>query len=374
MKKIINYIVILLLFFIYQSCVRSYTPPSSSGNLNALVVGGSIAIGSATTINLSRTNNISDTAGLLPEKDAQVSIQSESGTTFTLVQGENGKYTIDNGPVDFTDKYSIKIHTADGHDYSSDFVEAKQTPPIDSVEWVDETEDIKFYVNTHDASNNSKYYRWQFEETSEHHAFFDSHLEFRDGALVFLTPDESKFACFDYFNSKEILLNSTSALSNDVVSHMLINTVHNDFMKISVRYSLLVKQYVLTPEAYKYWQILKSNSEQTGNIFDPQPAKLYGNIHCISNPQEPVLGYISASSVTEKRIFIRIGELKYQPPGNDIYLCKEIFISPQNAPNYLSTGEYAPAYLTTRGELAIVAPRCVDCRLKGGITEVPSYW
>jgi hypothetical protein len=371
-KKWGAYLIISVYLFI-AGCVKPFTSPPLSQNLNHLVVEGNIGIGSPTKIKLSRTSNINDTLTLMPELNAQLFVQSESGNTYPLDPVEDGLYQTSNGPSSFNDKYSLRIHTQDGSDYASDFVEAKQTPPIDSIEWIENNE-VYIYVNTHDDLNKTKFYRWEFDETSEYTAFIDSHLDFRNGEVVFLEPEESRYTCFKFFNSKDIILGSSNGLSEDKISHAYITEVPNDNSKIAVRYSILVKQYALSAESYKFWQLMKLNSEQTGNIFDPQPAQLNSNIHSIAHPAEPVIGFISACSVSEKRLFIRQGELVVRKPSIYEKLCEVTLLSPADAPQFLKTGNFLPAYYVTGGGIAIAPPNCIDCRLQGGITTKPSYW
>jgi hypothetical protein len=42
----------------------------------------------------------------------------------------------------------------------------------------------------------------------------------------------------------------------------------------------------------------------TGNFIRRAAIAIAGNIHSLSNSSEPVIGYISASTIPEKRIFI----------------------------------------------------------------------
>ncbi len=70
------------------------------------------------------------------------------------------------------------------------------------------------------------------------------------------------------------------------------------------RYSILVKQYALTPDAFNFYQNLKTNTEQLGSIFDAQPSEISGNIHNVNNANEPVIGYMSITNVQSLRIFV----------------------------------------------------------------------
>jgi len=65
---------------------------------------------------------------------------------------------------------------------------------------------------------------------------------------------------------------------------------------------------------FKFWQNLKKNTEQLGSIFDPSPSTTLGNMHCLSNPKEAALGFISVSTATTKRIFFAGRSLPYHYP------------------------------------------------------------
>jgi hypothetical protein len=66
--------------------------------------------------------------------------------------------------------------------------------------------------------------------------------------------------------------------------------------------SFLFRQYPLTEQGYTYWLTVQKNSQSLGGLFDLQPAQIKGNLHCITNSANPVIGFISASTVQEKRI------------------------------------------------------------------------
>jgi hypothetical protein len=369
---------VVLCFTTVMACVKPYTIPASAGNLNHLVVNGVISIGAPSEIKLSRTVNITDTIKTVPEKGATLFIESSEGSIYSFNEEDSGRYTSSSNPNSFNEQYRLKIQTADGKEYMSEFVQAKQAPPIDSIEWEQHEQDdrdIFFYVNTRDPSGQSRYYRWEYEETVAYTSQFESYADYIDGQIVFLEPEQMRYNCWTYFYSTAILLGSTINLSQDVISHAFINRVINDNSKISERYSILVKQYVLTAEGYKYWQLLKQNSEQTGNLFDPQPSQLFGNIHCVTVPDEPVLGFLSATSISQKRIFIRWNELKFRTDPHRDRDCGEQVIFPEQAPDFLTNrNAYLIAYFVTGGNIGIARPGCVDCRLRGGTTTKPSYW
>ena len=70
------------------------------------------------------------------------------------------------------------------------------------------------------------------------------------------------------------------------------------------RYSILVKQIVLTKDWYEWKQQLQKNTEQLGSIFDAQPSQTGGNIVCTTDTTAKVIGFVGCTSEIEKRIFI----------------------------------------------------------------------
>ena len=88
----------------------------------------------------------------------------------------DGIYTSSNLGLALNTEYRLKITTANGKEYLSDYMVAKKTPPIDSLEFRQEEKGVQIYVNTHDDSNNTRYYRWDFDETWEIWSYYYSVL------------------------------------------------------------------------------------------------------------------------------------------------------------------------------------------------------
>jgi hypothetical protein len=173
-------------------------------------------------------------------------------------------------------------------------------------------------------------------------------------------------------------LGNSVALSKDLISHFPVATVPINSEKISLRYSILVRQYALTKEAYQFHLTLQKNTQQTGSLFDPQPSQLPTNIHCVTNPSEPVVGYVSASSVEEKRIFIKYTEVtQWQYPGlsTDCTL-KNTPKDPNDILHftYPDTSYTLYYFVSGTGPAVIVKKACTYCTYFGGSNMKPSFW
>jgi hypothetical protein len=379
MKRII--FIILPVFFtaLGISCKKSYNPPAINADNKFLVIDGVLlnSIDSPSVIRLSRTVRLTDsTTASYPETGATVSVEGNSGENFSFTEKPGGIYFSNPLMLNYSSQYRLKITTANGNQYQSDYVSVGQTPGIDSVTWQQQN-DVAIKVNTHDPLNNTKYYRWDFVETWQYTSTFNRTISELNGLIFYVDSTNQTYNCWSSDISTDILLGSTVALSQDVISEAPITIIPQNSEKIGIRYSILVKQYALTEAAYQYFQVLKKNTESLGSIFDAQPTQLVGNIHSISNPSEVVIGYITASSVQQQRIFISNNQLNNWNWFYNGVDCSLISID-QN-PNYFLVYDYpdtsyAPYYFISPGSIQLAKKVCVDCRLRGGTTNKPTYW
>lgn len=372
MKKYF-YISIILL----ASCKEEYNPHLKNAGYNYLVVEGNIAAGNDSIfIHLTRTVDVSDTSVVQPELNATVSVESQGGNIYPLQETGNGFYFTPPLNISPNENYRVHIFTANGKEYASDYVPVKITPPIDSVSWkLDNNTGVTVYVSTHDATDSTQYYRWQYVETWEHNPKYTSDLIYDKSlpGLRLRSPGEQIYRCWNTDTSGEILIASTANLSVDVLYEKPLITIPYGSTKIDRVYSILVTQYALTKEAYQYWDNLKKNTEDLGSIFDPQPFADYGNMHSITDPSEPVLGYITAGSAMHQRIFI--DWTKVQWPYS-FPTCADTTVAPGNVDTVFSGFDYLPVqYLASPpGTVFGSSPECVDCRLTGGgTTTKPPY-
>ena len=366
---------IMIILTVTYSCKKPYSPPVDEETNSILVVEGTIAAGvnAENRYLLSRLRPLLDTTINEPETGAKIVIEGQGGQNWTLTETSAGDYrsTIS---LPLTSSYKLKIQTRSGKQYETDFLAVKSTPPIDSVTWSQPEKDAEIYVHTHDPSNNTRYYRWEFSETWEYHSFFDSNLKYENGRISFLPDSLTNFACWSSAYSGSIILGNTTALSEDKVSYQPILVLPNASPKASFKYSINVKQVALTVDAYNFWTILRKNTELTGTLFDPQPSQLPGNIKSITNPGERVIGYVSVGAVSEKRLYIRNAELFQWPqrPAEDS-VCKTVDANPDPFAFLDRDTTYGPAYFLS-GALLLAKKNCMDCRRRGGSTVRPAFW
>jgi hypothetical protein len=388
MNKRLKILTLFICTYVYiYGCKTSYSPGPVSSSASYLVVEGTINTGAdSTIIHLSHTVQLSSGIDSSVVTGAQVIVESSSNASYPLSEIGKGIYASANLGLDSTQQYRLHIKTSDGKEYLSDLVQSKPTPPIDSIGFTTSNNVLQLYVNTHDPKGVTRYYRWQYQETWQFHAKYFSSYYSNGSAIIPRTLDQIRYYCFQNHFSSSILLGSSAKLSQDVISQQPILSIPSTSEKIELKYSILLKQYALTKDAYNYWQNLKKNTEQLGSIFDAQPSEIQGNIHCISNPHEPVIGYISVGSVKQKRIFIDSGQLPlswvptypYVCTQDSMWFCKLPSCINEVAQDLIpNPGAYQPTqqfYINgaLEGYLAS-SPECTDCTLRG-TQQTPAFW
>ena len=143
-----------------------------------------------------------------------------------------------------------------------------------------------------------------------------------------------------------------------------------------------------------------------GSIFDAQPSQLIGNIHNTANAAEPVIGYISAGTRQQKRIYILKAALpqswqpaynlgceidtayyypgykklpnKLIPPPGLILGAHLYWVETTVFPNIgqmLYPGRPYAMALAARDTVGYLftTTNCADCTLKG-TTQQPAFW
>jgi len=374
-----------LMMTLFVQCKEEFDPKIETKTTGFLVVEGFINGGQgSTTIHLSRSSNLKDTI-LKPELNAQLNVEGEDGSIFSLSDNGNGEYGVAQLALSNSLKYRLHLRTADGKEYISDYTSVKYTPPIDSITWQIENNGVRIYANAHDLQNETKYYQWKYEETWEIHSAYHSTIKYAIDpvttnplGVMYRYPDQSAdtsiYQCWTTLSSSSIILGSTEKLTSDVV-FLPVQYIEPNSEKLSVLYSIRLRQYAISHDNYLFLQKMKKNTEQLGTIFDPQPTEISGNIHCLTDPGEIVIGFIEVTQEQVRRIFIynsQVPDWNYNPG------C--VFVEIANDPD--SIHKYGIGLMPTLmaktpfiGLKTFYAstPPCVDCTLRG-VHQKPDFW
>lgn len=377
LNKSLLYILPAILLCIPISCKERYDPKIKFSETGFLVVEGYINIGTkaVTTIRLSRTTPLNAGNVRLDEREASVSIETNSGELFPLSEKEAGTYSSDSLTLPLQETYRLRVLTANKL-YLSDFVTPMITPAIDSVSWTLLSHGVDIYVSTHDAALASHYYQWEFDEVWEIESPSTSFHRYNQGNWENRTAQEIKEmqVCWSYVSGINLNVQSTRHLAQNAVLNRLIKSISRGDPRLDVRYSIRVKQHVLSEDAYNYIQLILKNSENTGTFFDPMPGQLFGNVYCTSS-DEPVVGFIEAYTTTYKRIFIHnsdVSDWSYDLGCVDTLVSLNSPDLPTLMRQHLALSFHVVDLIPD--SVYIIPSYCADCRVRGGTSIRPPFW
>jgi hypothetical protein len=370
--------IILLIMLLLKGCIEPFYP----GELNtqqSLVIDGMITDREGYHyVRITRSVNYHNPEAM-PETGCQVEVINQSGGSIQFYESERGLYEqwIGQDFVKTGEYYKIRIITGSGT-YESEYEAMIPCAPVGDVYYKiqdQETDDpeitlqgIQFYTDLFAPEGYARNYRWELDETWEYHAeYLIRYFWTGNGVIDQGHSSDSLFFCWSSEPIREFFSTSMQYISGDSMSVIPLRYVSNETDRLTVKYSLLVKQYSLSDEAYRYWDQLRKLSQETGGLYETQPPQIRGNIRNINNEDEIVLGNFNVSAMTEKRIFVtqKFHFFPYYNYDCTLYMPLGI-ISNLQTPKYMQPDE--------NGIPQLADLECFDCRESGGTTEKPEYW
>jgi hypothetical protein len=383
-----------LLCLLISSCTEQYALQTNTFE-NALVV-------EATITNELKKQEIKITRTYrLEEKETTI----ESGAIVTVTDNENNKYVFeqkDSTYVSQTEfqaipgkKYRLDITTKNGKSYYSTPETLTTVNEIQSIDATVQTikgdRGVEINVNSYDPTGTSKYYRYEYEETYKIMApQWDDEMTrlapLQPGeehqAIMILPRTKETRTCYTTKKEDYIILTSTNALNEDRV-RFPIRFISNQNYIITHRYSILVRQYIQTIEAYTFYKTLKEMSGSESILSQSQPGFFYGNIKSSDNPNEKVIGFFEVSSVSSKRIFFNYTDLFPKEPIPPYFTdCTErVYVDCFNPTPECKGAALRSAIVTNLLVLLansgltylMVPPPCGDCTTFSS-NVIPSFW
>lgn len=252
------------------------------------------------------------------EEGAQVSISSNNGMNYNFQEVMPGHYeSLTPFAALMNQTYTLNINTLDGRSYRSEAMELPAASTeidrlyAERITNNDGEEGMGIFVDSFDPSGTSRLYRHEFVETFKIIAPFWSPLDavvVSEGINTFdvraILREQEERVCYGEQRERNIIINSTLGLSEDRLDQYEVRFIDRNDYILSYRYSVLVKQFVHSPEAFSFYETLQGLAQTSGSIFsEDQPGFLQGNILAIDNPNENVAGFFDVATVDQKRIF-----------------------------------------------------------------------
>lgn len=401
-----NKVYILLECFLfccsYTSCVKPYSPNLTRCKNNLVVDGAITDMPGPYTVKISLASLVTTRAKYIPVSNCEVEIIDNLGNSETLKETSAGEYQTDSlgmrGIVGR--KYKVHIKTSWG-----DVIESVETmlrkgigiqeikaEYFSYVERSCKIEGYNFYVVPGKIMyGDSNYLYWAAERTYKFHSYFDSIFFSFDGMFHPSTILDSLDTCYHSEEVPKIFLYNPSEYNYESGVHFLISE-DTKTERLTIRYCLTVRQYVLNREQYNYWNTLRKIIDHQGSLYDNIPYQVRGNLNNITNPKVPILGYFTVAGYSQKRIYVnRFSNSSYMLYDSvtktvtcisnknvkaKTLISRIAITSPVEWPLYITRNkdEVLNPYNTNVGEIVCtdIPCECVDCTKKG--KKNPPWW
>ncbi|TCI95024.1 DUF4249 domain-containing protein [Tenacibaculum sp. M341] len=394
MKRNTLHILFFLIMVLNNSCVEPFENENIAFD-DLLVVEARITNENKHhIIKLSRTIQI-DSINNIPEKQSIVCVIDEAQNVYNFSEISEGIYKSD---VTFEaalgKKYKLNIKTKDKGEFTSTFESITGVSEIKNINYSIEENNLKeeiiqISLDSKSLEKNARYYLFEYEETyklvAPYWTPFELELVPYPPENILVKSDQGGHVCYKTDFSNKIIQSETQSLSEGDLKGFVVRSISTQNYIVAHRYSILIKQYVQSLEAYSFYQALKRFSESEGIFLENQVGFIQGNITSENDDNRQVIGFFEVSSVSEKRIFFNSEDLNIDVINNYPEEC--ILVTPavlsgdgESKPllNALSNGyQYwdlnSNVSDTMPGPYYVVNDSCADCRFVGE-AEKPDFW
>ena len=379
---------LLWTFLMLASCVEEFKVPNTASEKNEseLVIQGRILSGERSTFYLSMTSAFGNNNNLnAPIENAEITIVGQNGYKTGPAEYDRifNHYIINTDKLPQNTQYAVKV-IWEGETYQSEFQELQASPEIDEITYKENADGISIHVSTHDSEDGRRAYMWTYSEDWEFHSEINM---FNMGATIYnqdiyqgTASKNPYYYCWGHNDSYNINIYSTENLKENRVAEYKLLDIPIDDIRISYIYSILVKQWSLSDDAYNFFRIQKLYTEESSGLFTPMPTEISGNVKCVSNPKIKVRGYVLAATITSKRIFIYEKDLNIPSEYEN---CRFEFPDPLNGnwikrwTENINAGKAIAVIPNAVLDLysTLYNKECFDCMQTAGATKKrPDFW
>lgn len=365
---------LILVMLTVVSCIEPYKPEFDAYK-PAVVIEGHI-----TDQEGPYTVKVSESADIYYPRfkgisEARVTISDDIGNVAELHETDEGVYLTNKDDIQGQAgrSYQLRVELSDGSVYESEYCFLPESAPVDSVYGIKETEtDItdgaeipgyRFYTDLSAQTDSAAYFAWRAVETYEYTSAYPIDYIYEGELEPFPTPLLYN-RCWKTESTHKTSIFKITEQHNG--AHVTVPLHHAHLSKFTIKYSLLLRQYVIDKTTYEYFKQLNRLNESQGTFYDIQPFRIQGNIRNIEKPDEYVAGSFFAAGTSDKRIFLSDNSYSYTECQPDYRGAAMVGMFPISA---------WPIYLTvSTGRLATAPRGCFDCRVKGGVLTQPDFW
>ncbi|PRY86181.1 DUF4249 domain-containing protein [Mongoliibacter ruber] len=269
-----------------------------------------------------------------PEGLAKVLIKDDLGRVFRLVeQEERGQYlTEEIFAAELGRSYNLEIITQDKKRYISRPELVKEVPKLDSVTYravrtpgTDRLNDeygVEVLGHFQDPEGEENFYFWRTLE-SNFVLVSEPDLGHSGPPGMPTCPPCCERICYHTDLPKPGNIFTIADTDFDgLFQSRVIAYVFDNGTRFKDTYRLELQHMSVSQETQLYLQLVDQQLRLTGSVFDPPPANIRGNMICLDDPDELVLGQFFAADVEAVQLYIQRDKLEfYKTPQSLILSC-----------------------------------------------------
>jgi hypothetical protein len=297
-------------------------------------------------------------------KNAKVWVTDDKGNRFDFIDDTNPKGNVLTGfGFDYRSKdrfqavvgrtYQLFIQTQNGKNYTSKPEKIRAIPPIEKV-YTEFRElsgsnlsprgEFLIYTDLKDSPTTGEFYQW--ETIHQEQIVFCRYWVLRGNFEPQYFRDKCCGDCWESSICQECKQFASDKLINgkEIRKKYLGKAPYTD----TKPYYLMIKQYSISEETFKFWNAVQAQAQNSGGLFDTTPESVRGNISNTNDTNEEVLGIFSACDVAERIVYIDrniTGIKPFDPPAFSIYNTTNVCFSCIDGPTRSSAPPKGWKYL-----------------------------
>jgi Domain of unknown function (DUF4249) len=292
--------------------------------------------------------------GLLTEQEpffvTVVQSKSQQGTEFSQpIKGATAELIVSDGsrvvlresgvaqgryeaPTTFRGRagvaYRLRVRFTDGRVYESSLERLVAAPPITNTHIDFNREGIKdskgfvvassldVSIDAPDNGQETNFYQWRtflYEKQAvcgsctngEWEPSYNDCSYYRSDPPIrppIINDYECDRPCWEIFLDSRLNIFSDALTNGSPISKRLVRQV--PFYQENQGALLQIQQLSISPVIYRYFNLIKQQSETTGTLTDVAPSPPVGNIRNVNKADEPVLGYFAAVGMSRTTLWL----------------------------------------------------------------------
>lgn len=378
-----------------SACIYPYTPDLESDPNSTLVVDGQILVGGISTFRISYLMPLSGNPTGVALGTGWV--EDDQGNRYERLPdyyvdadwvGPGGPTSP--GPATYPTNY-IQVNTynaplgrkyrgvieCDGETYVSDWLQPNPAPVIKDISFEPDERNVTVFVDLEASLEGSGYIGFMYDEAWKFHSDFYPEWYVDTSTWTYINAMEVQYEypnywCYRNMSNQNIVLLDYTSLEGRDIHHFPVQTFSRSDSRNHQRYSINVKAFTLSKEAFQFNKQMQEISDIGGDLFTPEPGAIPGNLVCESHPEKEVMGLVLAGDMTSKRAYMYGDYYIYYEPYYDFSRVSQ----PQMPKFYYDMG-YRPIKTVRSEEGDFVGwqhESCINCLLRGGTKTKPDFW